>query len=60
MSSNENQVVNKLVEMGVAKVVDGLSTSRESIIKIVSKEKITEDEKTDLLFHINIFLSCVD
>lgn len=40
----ENDIVQELVNLGVAKVVDGLTTSRKNIIELVNKDTLTEEE----------------
>lgn len=58
MSAN-NEIIQELVDKGIAKVVDGLTISRATIINLVNKDVLSDDEVADLMFEVNIFLSCV-
>ena len=58
--SKTNTIIQELVDIGIAKCVDGLSSSRSKIIKLVSKDTLSPDEKIDLQFEIDVFLSCIN
>lgn len=52
------KIIQELVDEGIVKVVDGLITSRKNIIDLVQKDSLTEEERVNLMFEVNVFLSC--
>lgn len=55
---NENEAICELIDLGVAKNVEGYSYSKKNLLELLQKKTLTEDEKVDFVFYSNIFISC--
>lgn len=54
-----DNVIKELENMGIAQVVDGYKSGKKRILELLEKEKLTNDEKIELMFEVNVFLSCI-